>query len=218
MIDRIRFSGNVLSTMCVVVFTATACSSDKGDSANAKGVPAKTSVTVPMGSSLTFVVGEDISTKTQHAGDEFTATLAGNVAGVDGGVALRDGSPGRWVVSEATNDNGQGEALLAVRLKSVIVNGQSYPVAATVVSSDLQKDPRDSGKETAAKIGVGTAAGALVGRVLGHDAGDAVKGAVVGAALGTAIALSSRSGSATIPAGARITVRLDSPLKLSEAG
>lgn len=204
-----------LSGAAVLFLGACSGSRSSGDAADAQKAAAKPSVTVPAGSSLTFVVGSTISTESQHTGDTFDATLDGNVHGVDGHVALPVGTTGRWVVSQSTDNNGSGEAVLAVRLQSLDVDGHRYPVSATVVSSDLKTDPRDSGKKTAAKIGIGAAAGAIVGRVLGDDADDALKGAGVGAALGTAIALSTRNGSAELPQGAHVTVRLDRPLTLA---
>jgi len=161
---------------------------------------------------MTFTVQEKVSTENRKAGDEFTSTLADDVTTADGKVAVPAGAPGRWVVTAATDDNGDGQAVLAVRLKDVKVDGAWQPVDATVVSSDVQRDAKDSDAKTAAKIGIGTAAGALVGQILGHSGEATAKGAGVGALMGTAIALSTRGGSAKIPAGSHIAVKLNNPL------
>jgi hypothetical protein len=55
---------------------------------------------------------------------------------------------------------------------------------------------------------------APVGQIIGRDTRSTLTGAGVGAALGTAVALSTRSGSATLPEGSLLGVRLNSPLQI----
>ncbi len=170
---------------------------------------------VPVGTSLTFIVGEKISTSDHEAGHTFTSILEGDAMGVDGATALPAGTIGRWIVTESTDDDGQGAAVLAMRLEAIDVGGAWYPVTATVTEAQLSTDQKDSNTETAAKIGIGAAAGAIAGKVLGGSTGATLKGAGVGAAMGTVVALSTRGGSATLEKDARITVTLDEPLTLS---
>ncbi len=169
--------------------------------------------TVPTGTSMTFLVDQTISTERSHRGDRFTGTLAANVTGVEGDVVLPAGTKARWVVKQAISDGGLGGgSVLAVRLEALRLNDEWVPAQGTVTATDLQLDEGDSNAETAAKIGVGAAAGAILGQLIGEDTKGAVTGAAAGAALGTVVALSTRNGSATIPAGSRITVRLDQSL------
>ena len=170
-------------------------------------------VTVPTGTPMTFAVQEEISTDRYDVGDFFVAELTDPVFDAQGNLLLDAGAPSEWVVTEATTEDGQ--ALLAVALESIKVNGAWIPVAATVSEAELDTDNPDSGGETAAKIGVGAAAGALVGQILGKDTESTLKGAGVGAAVGTAVALATRGGSAKLPAGSLLTVRLDEPMTIS---
>jgi hypothetical protein len=165
-----------------------------------------------VGTTLTFVVDETVSTDSHVAGAEFNSTLMADAIAPDGRVVLPAGTVGGWVVEESEADNGEGEAILVVRLLGVAVGEEWYPVEATIIASDLETDAKDSTGRTAAKIGIGAAAGAVVGGILGDDAQDALKGAGVGAAMGTVIALSTRDGSAKLPEGATLTVRLDEEL------
>jgi hypothetical protein len=165
------------------------------------------------GTTLTFVVDETISTDSHVAGAEFNSTLTADAVASDGRVVLPAGTVGGWVVEKSEADNGEGEAILIVRLLGVAVDEDWYPVEATIIASDLETDEKDSTGKTAAKIGIGAAAGAVVGGIVGDDAKDALKGATVGAAVGTVIALSTRDGSAKLPEGARLTVRLDEELR-----
>lgn len=169
---------------------------------------------LPEGATLTFAVDETVSTASHEAGSRFTSHLTADAVGSDGQVVLPTGSLARWEVVESASDNGEGVAVLAVRLVHVESPEGWVPLEATVIASDITTDNPDSDKETAAKIGIGAAAGAVLGAVLGDDAQDALKGAGVGAAMGTVVALSTREGSATLPQGSTITVSLDQPLEI----
>ena len=182
---------------------------DAGEPAGTPAPAEEEPMMVPVGTSMTFTVDQEISTDSHAVGDRFLATLSNPVSG-QGEVLLESGTPAQWVVTQATTEDGQ--ALLAVELESIDVNGEWVPVRATVTEADLDTDDPDSGGETAAKIGVGAAAGALVGQILGADTESTLKGAGVGAAVGTAVALATKGGSATIPAGSALTVELDEPI------
>lgn len=165
---------------------------------------------VPQGTSMTFTIDETVSTGTHTIGDSFTATLGAPVTDVTGEALLPEGTTSRWTVTEATTANGQ--SVLAVELESIQVDDEWMPLAATVTRADVESDDPDSGSETAAKIGVGAAAGALVGQVLGRDTESTLEGAGVGAAVGAAVALTTRDGTATLPAGSTVTVLLEERL------
>lgn len=169
--------------------------------------------TVPAQTTMTFVVDESISTETHEPGDRFTATLRSNVDDVEGVQVLDEGTPSQWVVAETSTEGDQ--SLLAVRLESILVEGEWTPLIATVTRADVQTESGDTGSETAAKIGVGTAAGALIGQILGRDTRSTLTGAGVGAAVGAVVALSTRGESVTLPAGSTVEVRLDEPLVVS---
>lgn len=168
---------------------------------------------VPQGTSMTFMIDETVSTGTHTIGDSFTATLGAPVTDVSGEALLPEGTISQWTVTEATTENGQ--SVLAVELESIQVDGEWMPVVATVTRADVESDDPDSGSETAAKIGVGAAAGALVGQVLGRDTESTLEGAGVGAAVGAVVALTTRDGSATLPAGSTVTVLLEERLLVS---
>lgn len=168
--------------------------------------------TVPTGTSMAFVVDRTVSTETDEAGARFSATLQTPVLDTEGATTIPAGATSTWIVTESSTQDGQ--SLLGVRLESVQVGGQSMSVKSTVTDATIDTDHPDTGGETAAKIGIGAAAGAIVGQIVGHDTKATLAGAGVGAAVGTAVALSTRGGHATLPAGSRLVVHLDEPLSI----
>jgi hypothetical protein len=192
---------------------AIGCSSaDFREDEDGESSEARASV-VPTGTSLVFSVDEQVSTDTHDRGDMFSATLRYGVSDGEGGELVPPGVPSRWVVSESSTED--GEALLAVQLTSIQVNGEWTPVVGDVTQAEVQADHPDTNTETGAKIAVGTAAGAIMGQILGSGTRSTLTGAGVGAAVGTAVALSTRGGKAVLPQGSVITVRLAEPLVVS---
>jgi hypothetical protein len=167
-------------------------------------------VLVPQGTTLAFRVDRTVSTESDDVGDAFTATVTDATRAAVGSEALAPGARSRWVVTRSDSDAGDdGEALLAFRLESLQVAGEWVPIEGTVTETELRADTGDSNSETAAKVAVGAAAGAILGRIIGGNTSSTLKGAGVGAAVGTVVALTTRDGSAELPEGSMITIRLD---------
>jgi hypothetical protein len=212
--SRLR-SWALLSALGLSVAGCTTAESRDAPGGEKEATRAPARPTVPTGTSMTFRVDETISTQRSHRGDRFTGTLTADVAGVEGDVVLPAGTKARWVVNQAISDGGLGGgSVLAVRLEAIRLNDAWVLAEGALTATDLQLDESDSTAGTAAKIGVGAAAGAIVGQLLGKDTQRAVTGVATGPALGTVVALSTRRGAATIPAGSRIEVRLDRSLIL----
>lgn len=175
--------------------------------------PASDASPLPAGTTLRFRLAERISTQTHEGGESFQATLIEDVRGADGRVVLPAGTSAWGTVSRADADGGpDGEAVLAVAIESVEVDGEPHPIHGRATEVDLETEARDSGAETAGKVAVGTAAGALLGQILGRDTEATLKGAGVGTVVGAVVALGTRDGHATLPEGSTVTVRLDAPL------
>ena len=202
------------SMLMAAAFALTACAEGESrDAPEGEAVSDESAATqpamIPTGTSLTFQVGEAVSTDSHEAGDQFTATLVSDIVADDGSIALPSGTPARWVVTQSTSDGADGQALLAFRLESIQVDGEWTPVDATVTSTEVETEAGDSKTESAAKVAVGAAAGAIIGQIIGKDSESTLTGAGVGAAVGTAVALTTRDGSAELRPGSTVTVRLD---------
>lgn len=168
----------------------------------------------PSGSRLTFEMIRSISTSSHSAGDTFELRLVDDIRGA-GGAFLPTGTRARGVIMESEpSRDASREALLAVRVQSVDVNGTMRDLPGTVESVSTRASARDSRTRSAAKVATGAAAGAVLGQILGRDTRSTVTGAAAGAAAGVGLALTTWEGHATLEEGARVTVRLDQDLVL----
>jgi len=165
---------------------------------------------VAAGTLLTLVLDGELSTKSNKAGDPFTAHLVADILTPEGEVLLPQGTTVSGLVTEALESpSADVPAMLRLQIVDAQVGGDVVPLVADVEDMQLQTEAKDSDKLTAGKVAVGAAAGALLGKVLGKSG---TKGAVAGAAAGAAVAVVTRDGHATLPQGAQMTIRLVEPL------
>src|SRR5207247_471946 len=122
------------------------------------------------------------------------------------------GASATGVVAEAVPlGRFKGGARLRLALKTVTVNGTSYPVeAATVTQSRKGK-----GKRTATFIGGGAGVVALIGGLAGGGKGAAI-GALAGAGAGTAGAAFTGKRDVTISAESAVSFKLEEPLEIKK--
>lgn len=185
------------------------------DSEQVEATPPQPRPMLPTGATLVFEVTRTISTESASAGDEIPLRLVETVSGSEGG-ELAAGTSGLAVVTEShESESAEEQAVLAIQVSSVRIQGESRPIRGTIESTETETDARDSGQRSVATVATGAAAGAILGQILGGDTRSTAAGAAVGAAAGLGVALTTRDGHAVLPEGARITVRLDEPLPLS---
>ena len=168
--------------------------------------------TVTAGTHIDMAVTDTLSSRTNHAGDGYTAHVVDDVT-ANGHDAIPLGSTveGTIVaVKQAPNPSTPGTLTLSVA--SITVRGTRYPVVGTVDSLETVRQGRGVTKGDAAKVGVGAAAGAILGRVLGGNAKGTVIGGVVGAAAGAGVAAATKNADIVLPAGAHIHITITQPL------
>lgn len=167
---------------------------------------------VPAGTSLVVRMGNTIDTKTAHAGDSFTGTLAHSVA-VDGVVAIPAGAGvAGTVVDSKSPGRFKGEGTLSVALTSISVHG----VPTTISSSTYSQSVKGKGKRTAVMAGGGTGAGALIGGLAGGGKG-ALIGGLVGAGAGTAGAAFTGNKDLQILAESVVTFKLGNSIRVKRS-
>ena len=139
------------------------------------------SVTVPEGTSIVVRLDQSISSKTNHSGDTFTATVAQPISVGDKLVIPQGATASGTVVDAKARGRFKGAALLKIVLNSLTVNNNNYNVETSADSRYM----KGKGKRTATLIGGGAGLGALIGGLAGGGKG-ALIGAGAGAAAGTA--------------------------------
>jgi hypothetical protein len=172
-------------------------------------VPAAT-VLLPAGTTLRVRLGSTLSTKVNHAGESFTATLASPLI-VDGRQVAGVGSEATGIVT-SSDDGGRvkGRASLGVRLTSIsTANGETIPVRTAPV---VRLAPA-SKKKDALKIGIGSGIGAAIGAIAGGGRGAAI-GAGAGAGAGTGVVLATHGSPAVLPTEALLTFRTSEPVQV----
>jgi hypothetical protein len=180
--------------------------------------PPVPTVSAPSGAELDLAVTDTISSKTNKAGDAFTAAVVGDVRSGDGSVAIPAGSLVRGTITAvkpAPNPNEPGT--LTLSLSSVVIDGQTYGLDARIDSIQTERHGQKVNGGDAKKVGIGAAAGAILGRVLGGNTKSTVIGGVVGAAAGAGYAAATKKGNVVLPAGAHIRATLRTPLEVTAA-
>jgi len=136
-------------------------------------------IVVPAGTDLVVTLGQSLSSKTSQTGQTFIASVAQPI-GVGGQPAIPKGArvSGTVVIAkEKGKIKGQGQ--LALTLRSISFNGQTYQIQTNTLDSTI----KGKGKRTAATAGGGAAGGALIGGLAGGGVGAAV-GLLVGGGAG----------------------------------
>ena len=170
-------------------------------SADAKATPAP--LVIPAGKTITVRLGETLSSKDSHAGQEFSATVAEPVT-VDGETVIHEGATAHGIVVDAkAMGHFKGGALLHVRLESVTIAGHTHQIQTTAAGASL----KGKGKRSTIAIAGGTGVGAALGAIFGGGKGAAI-GAAAGAGAGTAGAAFTGNKEIVFPAESTLSFKL----------
>lgn len=166
-------------------------------------------VLIPRGTLLRVRVDAAISTRRNHPGDRFTATLTDPVV-VGGKSVLPSGTrlAGRVLVSSHSGRM-KGRARLVLALDSFERDGHRYRIDTTAASRVSASHKR----RNLVAIGGGAGTGAAIGAIAGGGVGAAV-GAGVGAAAGTVGAAVTGRKQVTIPAESVVRFTLGAPVRV----
>jgi hypothetical protein len=155
---------------------------------------------------------EGLTSKRAKDGEPVQFTVIRDVA-VGGVLALPKGATVHGVVTEVkkvgSGDLG-GSAELALKLTSLDLGGQSYPLDSDQFKV---KGPNKAGQTVGSAVGGGII-GTIIGCAVGRGVGCAV-GAGAGVAAGTAASAASPGPNIWIPAEALVTFHLNSPLTVN---
>jgi hypothetical protein len=167
-------------------------------------------VNIPAGSELAIRINQNISVKHTPAGARFDGEVVEAWTDSSGRVILPKGTPVNGVVDEShRRGHFKGRSELELRLTSLTLNGQQYPVE----TRDLRETKKGKGKRSAAMIGGGAGLGMLIGGIASGGTGLLI-GGLAGGGAGTAAAGLTGNRDLDIPAESIVHFRLSDDLTL----
>jgi hypothetical protein len=180
-----------------------------------KPAPAPMVHSLAAGAVVSTTVDREISSKTDKAGQTFTATVAADVMDASGSVVIPAGSRVTLTIAEIHESENKGDKTgkLSLTPSSVEIGGTSYALDASAVALDRTLRDRKTNAGDVAKVGAGTAAGAVVGRVIGGSTKGAIIGGLIGGAIGTQRAIETQDRDVVVPANSRVELTLHGEFK-----
>lgn len=178
--------------------------------------PAPTPAVAPAGTSISAKNNTKISSATNKAGEQFEATISNAVTSASGRTVIPAGAVVTLSIVKIHESENKSDNLgtLDIRPVSVLIDGKSYPIDATVTARATVLEGKSTNVGDVAKVGAGAGAGAIVGKIIGGGKG-ALIGGVVGGAVGTQRAIETKDRNTVLPEGAAITIKLDSDFSRS---
>jgi hypothetical protein len=163
------------------------------------------------GATLTATTTGEIRSNKNKVGDTVTATVASDIKDNAGRVVIPAGSEVVLKVTAIKESENKSDktGTLTIQPTSVVINGQSYPISATIEKVDTRLEGRKTNAGDIAKPAAGAAVGAVLGRVLGGSTKGAVIGGVLGGAVGAQRAVETKDRDVVLPEGTTVTLVLD---------
>jgi len=165
--------------------------------------PADSRVTIPAGTQFVGTLRQTLSTRDHIVGNrvEVRTTEPSRVEDVN----LPSGLSLRGEVTEAKNGGRvSGESVLSIRFTRLAVDGREYQIVAEPFRIVGKSETKNSLK----KVIGGTVAGGVVGAIAGNTS----KGLLLGAVIGSGVAVATKGGHITLPAGQQLAIRLAEPV------
>jgi hypothetical protein len=166
--------------------------------------------TLAAGTTLTAATNAEIRSHKNKVGDTVTATIANDVKDRSGRVVIPAGSEVVLKVTAIKESENKSDktGTLTVQPTSVVINGESYPLVATIEGVKTELQGRGTNAGDVAKPAAGAAVGAVVGRVLGGSSKGAIIGGVIGGAVGAQRAVETKDRDVVLPKGTSVTLSL----------
>ncbi|MCU1310778.1 MAG: hypothetical protein JWO20_1903 [Candidatus Angelobacter sp.] len=175
---------------------------------------------IPAGTDLYIRADENITATNADPGRTYQGTVTRQIVTSDGRVLVPRGTPVQLAVMD--NSGTTGNKNLQLGVKSMTINGNTYPVtgaeASTTAGTTGSKDQGiGANKRTATHVGGGAVLGTVLGAVIGGGKGAAI-GAVTGAAAGGAVQVLTKGNKINVPAETEMQYHLDQPIRLQGYG
>lgn len=170
--------------------------------------------TLAAGTTIEAATTSQISSRNNKAGETLSATVSYDIKDSRGRVVIPAGSVVRMTITEIepAENKSQKDGKIVLMPSTIEIGGKSYTLNASIESVEHTLQGRGVTAGDAAKVGAGAAVGAIAGRVLSGDKKGAIIGGVVGAAVGTGVAIETADRDVVVPSGAKIVLKLTTPL------
>lgn len=205
---RILFAGIAVVGL---IACGKATSEPGGDGSNGDA-----SLTLGSGTTIAATTQRTISSRSDKAGESFTASVSRDVADSRGRVVIPAGATINLTITtlEPATDKSKADGRIRVIVNSVTTNEQTFALSASVSSMAHTLKGQGVGAGEVEKTAGGAVAGGIIGRVVGGNATGTVVGAVVGGAAGAAVAVQTANRDVVVAAGTPIVVTLNGPLNI----
>jgi hypothetical protein len=177
------------------------------------------SLELPAGTQFDVVMATPVDTRTSNVGDKIEAKLAAPLV-VNGRTVANQDAMIRGEISELTRasrakseEDRAGVKFLFTSLETI--DGEKV-LHATVTNSEGRMIAKSTSTRDKLLIGGGALAGAVIGKVAGKDTKSTILGAVGGAVLGTGVVLAAKGHELEVPAGSKVSLRVDEPITIVE--
>lgn len=203
----------------VVLMGLLACGggASQGENGLGAGLPPKAAartLSLASGTTIEATTERTITSRTDKAGETFTASVTSDVKDARGRIAIPAGSTITLTITELqpANDKSKADGRITVQVTSVSVGTESYPLSASITSMAHTLKGRGVGAAEVEKTAAGVIIGGIAGRIIGGDTKGTIIGAVVGGAAGAAVAVETANRDVVVVAGTPIVVTLNAPL------
>jgi hypothetical protein len=208
-----------LATFAMAALVGCGTGASQGENGATSDVPAKAANTLTLASGTTIdaTTERTISSRTDKAGETFTASVSSDVKDARGRVAIPAGSTITLTITElqSADDKSKADGRITVDVTSVTVNGTAYPLSASITSMAHTLKGQGVGGSEVAKTAAGAVIGGVAGRVIGGGKTGTVIGAVVGAAAGAAVAVETANRDVVVVAGTPMVITLNQQMVFS---
>lgn len=173
--------------------------------------PAAAPRALAAGTTIMASTNAELRSHKNKVGDSVTATVGSDVKDNAGRVVIPAGSEVVLKVTAIKESENKSDktGTLTLQPTSVSMNGQSYPISATIEGVTTELQGRGTNAGDVAKPAAGAAVGAVVGRVLGGSTKGAIIGGVLGGAVGAQRAVETKDRDVVLPQGTTVTLSLD---------
>ncbi len=182
---------------------------------NHAGAPptiAANALVIPIGADFAVRTNETIDSKTSYDGQTYSASVAEDVLGISGQVAIPAGASAQLIVRKISGGGMMHSPEVVLDLYSVTVGSKQYLVVTSDVTENNKKGVGANAR-TAETVGGGTALGALMGGIFGGGKGAGI-GALAGAGGGLVTQVFTRGKQVQVPVESLLRFRLEKTLVL----